>query len=716
MASPYLLNNADLQNVNVPTTEFQVYLAFLNPISITTNWVELGLNADSSWQAPGNTDTAALHMQPYAPTINMGGNRIGFVNEPLYFDASRSCQRHDIPVMTNTFQWGITGPSNSVYYANGSQAQVTWTSPGLYSIQVSASDRAATQVTAYRQVQIYQDRQSALPGIISISGLSGSLSSGGWQMQCTSVNTNLLMQNSDALPPGTYLPVVLMMESRFEVMPDYWVDETLGPFGQFNPGYPYRDPRILFDGYVQTNSVHQDVDKGTLTFSCMGPQMILQEAKTHMLGYYNCTYKSIVNGVPTGCNVSPMGNGYQVGNLTTTDVVRSLLYDHCNIGHYHDIQAWDPNIPTQPYQPPTTSSPNSAVLPAVWNMIYSTIGTNEGTVWSCIQDMTSNDWSQIYCDRDGSILFGPQVNFQGGDYWQYPTLLGKTAAPGLLNLVQDLGFTVSTNDPSQMTSQLPTLPAQPMPVEFVHPWGPQPAPTPFLSSFGSSNSALQQTQSNLVGPPILCIFSDTPIYDTDTTPPDVQALYPWVVSNWPQDLAIYPVSIDMQENYTGRAALVKLIGTLASNNATWSSWDPQDTFNQANSSGVSTVITVLPASDWIVDEKHILPDVTVQQNANLVWHWFWEMPKRVRAAHNVNYSGSVTCGLFTGASLNDIVAVTQQQNTVGPKFNNKLFFVEEISYALDLTARTWQTTLSLGEVTSATLDPIATPPFSIPVS
>lgn len=711
MASPYIFTNADLQLFNSVSTDFAFYVAFLNPVSITTNWSELTLNADSSWSAPGNTDTASQRIQPYAPTTNMGSNRIAFVNEPLYFSSLSSTTRHDLPVATGSYAWKVTGPT-CIYtpYAGNSQLGVAWSSPGIYTVSLSTRDRAGTTTTATRQVYVYKDRASALPGVISISGLSGSLSGGGWQFQCTTVNSQVSLYNPDALPPGTYQPIVVLCETRYEVAPGYWVNATLGPHGHFNPGSPYNDPRILFDGYVQSGSVHQDVDKDTLSFSCAGPQMILQEAKSHQLGYYNCAYTALnAQGVPQGCKQSPIGNGYQVGNLTSADVMHSLLATHCTIAQYHDIHIWNANIPTQPY-----SATNGT--PAVSNMVYSSLSVNEGTIWQGLSDLATNEWAQVYCKADGSICVGPQVNFRGVDYWQQPTLEGPQVAASLINLVQDLGYSVG-DSLANMTNALPTLPAQPFPVQFVHPWGHQQNPPQFLRPFDSSNpvnAQILQVQQSLNGPPILCTFSDTPIYDTSSTPTDMQVLYPWITSNWPQDLSIYPVSIDLQENYTGRAALVKLIGTLASNNATWSSWYPQSAFNKTAVGGVSTVVNVLPASDWVVDERHVLPDVTTQQNAILVWNWWWEMAKRALGDRNRNYVGSIVTGLFTGATLGDIVGVTRQNNTLGPRFSNKLFYITDIAYGIDLSSRTWTTTFGLGEVTSSALAPITPPPFAIP--
>jgi hypothetical protein len=703
MASPYVLTNSDLQMLNVAGQSFRVYAAFMNPVSITTNWSSLNQDSQGNWMPPPNFDTAANHKQPYAPICNLGPNRIGFVGEPLYFDGGRSSQRYDVPVMS--YIWSVIGPSTKQLYDNGSQIAVTWTSAGLYTISLTVKDRAGTAITGTRQVMVYQDRFSTLPGVISISGLSGSLSSGGWQCQITTTNSQITLLNPDAMPVGQYLPIVIMAETAFEVAPNVWSQRTIGPHGMFNPGYPYIDPRIFFDGYVQNGSVHMDVDKATLSFTCAGPQMILQETKSVQLGYYNCQYTSVLNNVPAGCKPSPVGQGYQVGFLNSIDVVYSLLQDHCNIAKYHDIHAWIPAIPAVPY---TTSK-----AMAYYIQTYTTLSVNEGSIWQCIGDLVGNEWAQCYCGRDGGIRIGPQVNYRGQDFWAQPTLLGGASAPFLMNLVSDLGFTVA-GSPSQVPANMPTLPALPMPVTFVHPWGHQQNPPQFLRPFGEVNTQIQQTQQNLLGPPILCTFSDVPVYDQANVPPDSSILYPWIVANWPQDLAIYPVSFDFNENYSGHTSLVKLIFTLYGHTTLWTSWYPTSAFSPTGDGTVSIVQSTLPASNWVVDSSHLLPDVTTNQFKQLIWNYIWEMAARHYCAQNTKYTGTVTLGIFTACSLGDIVSVTQQTNNVGPHFANKLFYVQEIDYALDLTARTWQTVLTLGEVTSTNVGPLINPPTTVP--
>ena len=705
MASPYILTNVDLQYVNCAGQDFSCYVAFLNPISITTTWNDLNMDSQGNWLPPPNFDTVTHHVQPYVPTCNFGSNRIGFVGEPLFFDGSRSCVRHDLPVVPR-YNWLATGPTNSTYYAGNSQLSTTWTSPGLYTMTLTVYDQQGNATTGVRQVMIYADRQHALPGVISLSGLSGSISNGGWQCQLTTVNGQVSLFPPDALAVGTYQPIVVLCETRYEVLPGYWQAHTIGPHGSFSPGYPYQDPRVLFDGYIQNGTIHQDVDKDTLSFSCVGPQMILQESKTHQLGYYNSQYTAIHSGIPQGMKTTPNGQGFLIGDLMTADIIHSILQTHCTIGLYHDIHVWSANIPVAPYSATQSN--------AYYNLVYTSLSVNEGTIWSNIQDLTSNEWSQCYCEHDGSIRVGPQINYRGNEYWSQPTLLGPTVAASLINYVQDIGFTVS-DQLSTMPASMPIIPSSPIPVLFVHPWGHQGNPPQIAHPFQASPSfQVTATQQALAGPPILCTLSDTPQYDDSTIAPDALSLYPWVTGNWPQDLAIYPISFDLTETYTGRTSLVKLIGTMSTSSTLYTCWYPQNAFAIAGDGTSTIVASVLPAGNWLVDERHVLPDITYPQNRALLSNWWWEMARRVYYAQNINYQGSITLGLFTGCSLGDIIGITRQNNTLGPHWSKKPFYVQQVDYALDFSAKTWTTTLTVIEVTSALLTPITRPPKIVP--
>jgi hypothetical protein len=348
-------------------------------------------------------------------------------------------------------------------------------------------------------------------------------------------------------------------------------------------------------------------------------------------------------------------------------------------------------------------------------MVYSGLSVNEGTMWSNIQDLCANEWSTVYCEHDGSIRIGPQINYRGNEYWSQPTLLGDTVAETLLNFYAEVGATVTTTDLTQMGNSLPDLDAQPMPVKLVHPWGHSPGLPQVSAPFQYQLSEqLAEKQKGLIGPPILCEFSDVPVIDDATIPPDNTSLFPWTQMAWPQDLAVYPISFDIPQSYTGRTSLVKIIGTLANANNIWSAWYPQNAFT-VSSNGTSTAIAnKLPAGNWFLDQRYVLPDITSATNKTLVSNYWWEMARRVYYAQNVSYQCSINLGMFTAASLGDIVGVTRQTNTLGPHWNKKPFYVQEISYSLDMQQKTWTTALSTVEVTSALLTPIQPPPKVIP--
>lgn len=709
MASPYQVTNTDIQFINAAGQDFRVFLAFLNPVAFTTLWTDLNQDSTGNWLPPGNTDTAHEKIAPYCPIANMGSNRIGFVGEPLSFCGLQSAQRFDLPV--NSYAWSATGMPDETLYAGDGQVVYTWNTSGVQTVTLTVTDRAGTSQSTTRQVMIYADRESALPGLLTLSGPSGSLANGGWQIQITTVNSQFTLYPPDALPVGTYQPLVIMVETRYEVSPGVWMDATVGPHGQFNPGAIYEDPRILFDGYIQTGSVHEDIDKDTLSFTCTNLQFLLSELQAHMVGYYNCAYSGFdSHGVPTGCKTSSLGNGFQVGGLMTNDIVQSILQYHSNISQYHDIHLWNSLIPCAPFAPGT---PN-----AYYNQQFSTLSVNEGSLWQNIQDLTTNEWSQAYCDRDGSLRIGPQINYRGSEFWGKAWQQANPTASQFLNLFQDLGYALpapsALNDPTNIPAALPNLPAQSVPITFVHEWGHQQLPSPYYRPFqGDPDPTTVEIFNAQNGPPLLCIFGDSPTYDPSANYP-AGGLLPEVIYNWPQDLTIYALDIDIQENYSGRSSLVKLIGTLANAQTLLTSWYPVSTF-QVTGDGVSTTVaSVLPAGSWDVDSSHVIPDVTAQTNRALVLNYWWEMAHRLYFANNLAYNVTLTLGLVTFPSLSDIVGVTNQQATLGPRWVGKPFYVDGISFAIDVGNKTWQTTMTLTEITSATIGPIQAPPAVIP--
>jgi hypothetical protein len=202
-----------------------------------------------------------------------------------------------------------------------------------------------------------------------------------------------------------------------------------------------------------------------------------------------------------------------------------------------------------------------------------------------------------------------------------------------------------------------------------------------------------------------------PVYD-GYQPAD-PALFPWISSNWPQDLAIHPYQISVPENYTQHDAFVKLVGTVVSSNTVWGAWWPQDVFTAI--ADAQLMRGQLPAGSWDLPGGVVLADQTIGSARTVVWTYLWEMARRLFLDHNKSYAASVSLGPCPWARLNDVVLLTRQRAIDGPTFINKPMCVERISFAFDLSQQTWLTTLELSEITTAGLIPgITTPPYDAP--
>jgi hypothetical protein len=213
--------------------------------------------------------------------------------------------------------------------------------------------------------------------------------------------------------------------------------------------------------------------------------------------------------------------------------------------------------------------------------------------------------------------------------------------------------------------------------------------------------------SALLGPPIAAHFSDVPIFDSGTVAPS--GLFPWVAQNWPQDLSVRPIDIQVEENYSAHTAFVKLIGTVAASQAVWSAWYPTDTFD---ANGIMKTNT--PGGTWNVQDSFLLPDITIANNKWLSWQYLWEIARRLYLVANSVYSTQIDIGLSSWLRLNDIFLLTRQNAGTGPKFSAMPFYTTSITINIDLAQSSWRTTVQGSPITNYGISPIITPPYPVP--
>ncbi len=374
-----------------------------------------------------------------------------------------------------------------------------------------------------------------------------------------------------------------------------------------------------------------------------------------------------------------------MADLTSEDIYRSLLSDHCTIGQYHDVFLWRDLLPVS-----STSAQR-------YYLSYSTLSVTEGPIWEALGLLAKNEYASVWCERDSSIRVGPQWPLRGYEMNQTPTVYGSVPASQVLNAQTELNGNVV-----QMSRQVYQ--------HFL--FGPAALPQARDVPGGFARPNL----GALLGPPVAFHLSDTVLSDPDLSPPADSSLLTQTVANWPQDLSIRPLQLQLAENYTVRSAFVKLVATSVLGTSLWSAWFPQSAFV-----GQSALTTLrLSAGTWDVHDSGdglVLPDITIAASAtakNLAWNYLWEMARRLYAWGNKSYDLSARLVAAGYIRLGDLFNVTRTHAVDGPILSARPFYVSAVTHTIDLDKQTWVSDLSGSEVTSATLGPMVTPPFMVP--
>lgn len=708
MASPYILSNAYLQLLQANlATRFQLYLAFFNPISLTVNSQDVQQDVNGQYTILDSVDLLAQHRAPYAPQPNFGPNRIGFVGEPLFFDGSRSSQRGNIPAVGHI--WTVQGVGSYTMqtydgpYTPGGQASIVFQDPGLYTVSLTVKDRFGGSSTGIRQIMIYQDRLSTPQAAASFTGITGSISGGGYTATLTSVNHLAPIPTPEALPIGQFIPITVIAETFVETTPGSWYPlAQSGPWGIPRPGNYYEDPSILFSGYVVSASAQQTVEQSVATYQLATADALLHRASIHNIGYYHTTYatRDSATGIPTSLKLDgTAGKGQLVADLTSEDVYRSLVLDHSNFSTYHDVHITRDFLPTNP----DGTAPAFDSNLTLYQLTYTTLSANEGAIWDAMGTLAKNEFHSLWCERDSSLRIGPQLQLRGYEMLKQPTVYGPLRAKQILNAKTELQRVDALS--SQLVNDIDR---QNAPVHLLNLFGPNPLPNVY-----ETLSNIKRDVSTLVGPPILCAFSDTPLHDSAIDPPNDPRLFPWIRGGWPQDLAVYPLGIQLAENFIDRTGLVKLVATVTNQQNFWAAWYPTGIFS---CNGLMPDVSA--AGAWDVQTDLLLADITTASGSAaqlLGWQYLWEMARRVFYAANRHYEVQIATGMFPWARLNDIVTVTRQKaQDDGPTLFMRPMSINSIAITIDTNAQTWHTALTVEELTSATLGPMQSPPCAIP--
>jgi len=368
----------------IPGQTFRAYVGFGNEIKIAV---------DRSQVSPLPTVYAAPHgMVPFRPTVCMGSHRIAFVGEPLPFYGGYSYSRWRIAAFNH--QWSATGPGTvtiytaedtSIWYRDGSGANalalMTFPTPGIYIVSckvegTGGSEHPITSHTGTRQVIVYESREAAYAGIVQLSAISSGTEQGGASVQLTAkgdLSFLLAARNLDG-----YIPVVIYVDQYFETSYGTWERKEIG--ANWRTGNYRDDPRIIFSGYIDSETIAITSDQTSATFSCRTADLILEQMQTSTWGFYE----------------SPKdGSGIIFNDLMTHDVIRHMLQEHTNFIDWHDTRFHYNNC-DYPY-------PQGMMQ----GMEYRDWTFQQGMYWSNIRDTAANQFEQAFVDATSSIVIMP---------------------------------------------------------------------------------------------------------------------------------------------------------------------------------------------------------------------------------------------------------------------------------------------------------------------
>jgi hypothetical protein len=340
-------------------------------------------------------------MVPGRATACLGPHRIAFVGEGLPFYGGYSYGRWRVAARDHA--WSVSGPGTaiiqvgedtSIAYEGGpalsATALITFPVPGVYVVALRVRGVGNTHThTGYRQVIVYPSRLQAFDGLIGISSVTAS-ASGGAQVSLTlQSDMSFLLDIRNQLG---YIPVVILAEYYFETAYGVWERHELGP--NWELGNYRDDPRILFSGYIDTETLQIGVDKTTISMTCRTADLILEQMQSGTWGFFESAYD---------------GAGITFTHLMTHDVIRHMLQEHTNFIDWHDTRL-QYNMQDVPF-------PDGQNL----GMEYKDWTFQQGAYWSNIQDIAGNQFEVAFVDSRSTLVVMPDRNMWPPEINQRPS-------------------------------------------------------------------------------------------------------------------------------------------------------------------------------------------------------------------------------------------------------------------------------------------------------
>lgn len=273
---------------------------------------------------------------------------------------------------------------------NDAFALFTWSQPGIYEVHLTVANGDGYTHSGKRQVIIYTSREEAYDGVVGVSGIAGSIEQGGWGCQLRVQGDLSFLLNARDLQG--YIPVVVFADTLFETGYGQWLRRAIGLNWQYdyeNPNgiFDLRDdPRIIFSGYLDKNTLDINHDGSTATFEARGADLILEQMQTSAWGFFESAYD---------------GSGIVYNDLNTASVIQHMLQEHSNFADWHDLRLFYDIYDAPPESGKAISSPQ---------MEYKDWTFNQGMYWSNIRDMAENQFERAWVTHQGALCVMPDRN------------------------------------------------------------------------------------------------------------------------------------------------------------------------------------------------------------------------------------------------------------------------------------------------------------------
>ena len=301
--------------------------------------------------------------------VNIGSNRLAFVDEPIEFDCSRSFRIHNGSITGPPFwEWEDSGSGGT---STDTELSISWDTPGLYKITCTYDGGIAE-----RYVRVLQDRQASAYDVIALSGVSSGLS-GGAQSQITIAPQDNLGQDSLPVSIGDFQAVGIFIEEEW-FSGSHWHNHPIGGFS---------DPTLLLSGYVDTSSVSIDANTHNVSFTISSIADMMGKVNVFGTQTWNKDYLDADQNLTAPALPNPpQGVVLDLSaNMVMPDVITYWLQKYTNVLKRHDFSTWWDNSQKE----------------------LDTISTNEGDLWSAFSGLASNEFAWFFADAGGGIHFEP---------------------------------------------------------------------------------------------------------------------------------------------------------------------------------------------------------------------------------------------------------------------------------------------------------------------